>query len=104
VAALARPLTALALALAALMGCDDGTSVRRPPSGFVPDEATAVRIAEAVWLPIYGEAIAAKKPFKATLQGGVWFVNGTAASGQRGVPQAQILAADASILRVAHTQ
>ena len=27
-----------------------------PPSGFVPDSATAVRIAVAVWIPIYGAA------------------------------------------------
>jgi len=27
-----------------------------PDSGFVPNAATAVRIAEAVWIPIYGEA------------------------------------------------
>src|ERR1043166_8217020 len=26
-----------------------------PPHGFVPDSATAVRIAVAVWIPIYGE-------------------------------------------------
>jgi hypothetical protein len=26
-----------------------------PPKGFVPDEKTAIRIAEAVWSPIYGE-------------------------------------------------
>ena len=24
-----------------------------PPDGYVPDSATAVRIAEAVWIPIY---------------------------------------------------
>jgi hypothetical protein len=26
-----------------------------PPKGFVPDAVTASRIAEAVWIPIYGE-------------------------------------------------
>lgn len=40
-----------------------------PPQGFVPDAATASRIAEAVWIPIYGEKhIAAEKPFKVTLR------------------------------------
>jgi len=43
-----------------------------PPNGFAPDSATAARIAEAVWIPVYGaEQIAKEKPFKATLQGAV---------------------------------
>ena len=32
-----------------------------PPKGFVPDSATAVRIAEAVWIPIYGAEQIIKK-------------------------------------------
>jgi hypothetical protein len=28
---------------------------RRPVAFYVPDEKTAIRIAEAVWIPIYGE-------------------------------------------------
>jgi hypothetical protein len=38
-----------------------------PPKGFVPDEKTAIRIAEAVWSPIYGEEqIQGEKPFVAS--------------------------------------
>lgn len=45
---------------------------------FVPDEATAIKIAEAVWFPIYGEEIEYEKPYKAVLQGDtVWHVFGT---------------------------
>lgn len=29
---------------------------------FVPNEQTAIRIAEAIWLPIYGEQIYESKP------------------------------------------
>jgi hypothetical protein len=48
-----------------------------PPKGFVPDEKTAIRIAEAVWSPIYGEAmIQGEKPFVASLKSGVWTVGG----------------------------
>jgi NTF2 fold immunity protein len=50
----------------------------RPPSGYVPDSATAVQIAEAVLVPIYGKKqIESEKPFTATLEGDVWTVGGT---------------------------
>ena len=45
---------------------------------YVPDEVTAIKIAEAVWLPIYGKEILEKqKPFKAVLvQDSIWCVSG----------------------------
>ena len=50
----------------------------KPPNGYVPDAATAVKIAEAVLIPAYGEQkITSERPFKATLDGGVWTVAGT---------------------------
>ena len=49
-----------------------------PPRGFVPDSATAVRIAVAVWIPLYGESeIKAQQPFVATLKDSVWTVTAT---------------------------
>ena len=52
-----------------------------PPRGFVPDSATAVRIAIAAWIPIYGEnMITVEKPFAATLKDSVWTVTGSAPS------------------------
>jgi hypothetical protein len=49
-----------------------------PPGGFVPNSATAVKIAEAVLVPVYGEKqIESEKPFKAKLDNGVWTVTGT---------------------------
>ena len=54
-----RPL-ALALAIAALAGCassNESTYNYQPPDGYVPDAKTAIRIAEAVWLPIYGKKV-----------------------------------------------
>ena len=42
---------------------------------FVPDEATAIRIAIAAWEPEYGaDKIAEQKPFSAVLVGKVWQV------------------------------
>ena len=33
----------------------------KPKDGFVPDKETTIKIAEAVWYPIYGERINNKK-------------------------------------------
>jgi hypothetical protein len=50
----------------------------RPHNGFVPDEETAVKIAEAVWIPIYGKSVLRQKPYKATLADDkIWLVEGT---------------------------
>lgn len=77
-----------------------------PPNGFVPDAATAARIAEAVWIPIYGaEQIAKEKPFKATLKGDVWTVTGALSPDTvGGVAEANVSTRDGRILRVIHGQ
>src|SRR5262249_3282503 len=49
-----------------------------PKSGFVPDSKTATKIAEAVLVPVYGEAkIQEEQPFTAKLKGDIWTVAGT---------------------------
>jgi len=76
-----------------------------PPKGFVPDAITASRIAEAVWIPIYGEKqIAAEKPFKVTLRGNIWTVTGKdlPPNSAGGVAEADISKRDGRILRVIH--
>jgi NTF2 fold immunity protein len=48
-----------------------------PKNGFVPDEATAVQIGEAVAMAQYGEQrISRELPFRARLHGDVWTVMG----------------------------
>jgi hypothetical protein len=80
----------------------------RPPSGYVSDAATAIRIAVAVWVPIYGEEqINAEKPYVATLTGDVWTVVGTFNCKGHcvgGVASAEISKQDGTILRVIHGQ
>lgn len=45
---------------------------------YVPNSDTAIRIAEAIWLPIYGQTIYKRRPFKAVLVGdSAWFVTGS---------------------------
>ena len=75
-----------------------------PSKGFVPDEKTAIRIAEAVWSPIYGEdKIQNEKPFVASLKGEVWTVQGSLPKGWvGGVAIAEISKSDGRILRVSH--
>ena len=49
-----------------------------PKSGYVPDSVTAVKIGEAVLIPVYGEKqIASERPFTAGLKGNVWTIEGT---------------------------
>lgn len=76
-----------------------------PPNGFVPDSATAVRIAEAVWIPIYGEKqMRRERPFVAHLSAGVWTVESSLLrpSNVGGVAVAEIAKQDGRILRVSH--
>ena len=50
----------------------------KPKSGYVPDSETAVKIAEAVLVPVYGEKqVASERPFTAKLHEEVWTVTGT---------------------------
>jgi hypothetical protein len=81
----------------------------KPPSGYVPDEETAIKIAVAVWSPIYGkEQIEKEKPFKATLKNGVWYVMGSLPEPPEGevvrggVAEAEINKEDGKIIRISH--
>jgi hypothetical protein len=76
-----------------------------PAEGYVPTAEVAIKIAVAVWEPIYGAAkIAEEKPYKATLADGVWTVEGTLPKRYQkgGVALAEISKKDGRILRVAH--
>jgi hypothetical protein len=76
----------------------------QPTAGFVPDAATAIKIAVAVWAPIYGAAhIAEEKPYHATLRDGVWTVEGSLPEDTPGgVASAKISQKDGRIIQVIH--
>lgn len=78
-----------------------------PKDGFVPNAETAIKIAEAVWLPIYGNSIYDKKPFVAELKDStIWIVGGTL-HGERtlgGVPYIKMQKKDGKILIVEHSK
>ncbi|GAA4036434.1 hypothetical protein GCM10022409_21680 [Hymenobacter glaciei] len=75
-----------------------------PASGFVPDAATAKRIAEAIWLPIYGKKVLNEKPYQATLSSkGVWVVEGSLPKGMDGgTAYIEISKQDGRILAATH--
>ena len=88
----------------------------KPVEGYVSSDSTAIRIAIAVWLPIYGTEIYKKQPFVATLSANKkkWTVTGslkkpTTINGENiivkgGVPVIEINVDDGKILRVIHTK
>ena len=100
----------VAVALAAVLWAQRARSAGAafvPKNGFVPDAATAGRIAEAVWIPLYGDKrIFSEKPFNVTLHGGVWTVTGKdlPRGWDGGVAEADISKRDGRILRVIHGQ
>ncbi|RYH15831.1 MAG: hypothetical protein EON54_28515 [Alcaligenaceae bacterium] len=49
-----------------------------PKEGFLPDEATAIAVAEIILIKIYGvNAIKEQRPFSANLNGEIWDIKGS---------------------------
>jgi hypothetical protein len=71
--------------------------------GYVPNAEAAKKIAESVWLPIYGEDIYHNKPFKAKLsKNKIWIVEGTVHASHGGAPYIEIRKKDGKILKVTY--
>ncbi len=76
-----------------------------PGNGCVPDKETALKIAEAIWLPIYGKSVLNEKPYTVDLENGIWSVTGTLKEGyDGGVAHIQIQKIDCKITEVFHTK
>jgi NTF2 fold immunity protein len=77
-----------------------------PAQGIIPDEVTAVKVAEAVFTPIFGaEEVAKYSPYHARLAKGLWTVYGTLKPGSRGgTPQMTIQKNDGKVIEVWHSQ
>jgi NTF2 fold immunity protein len=102
-----RKATTMLLAAAVVLACGaiGPQDAYVPVEGYVPTADVAIKIAVAVWEPIFGaQAIAEEKPYKATLAEGVWTVEGTLPKRYKkgGVALAEISKRDGRILRVAH--
>jgi len=72
----------------------------------VPNKETAISIAKAVWLPIYGKSIKRERPYTAYLnKDDIWIVKGTFNRiGFGGVAYAYIQRKDGKIIYVIHTK
>ena len=78
-----------------------------PRAGFVPDAATAIAVARAVLIPIYGAPnIRAEEPLVAKRDRDVWTVTGTMQCHNclGGVAEIKISAKDGHVLHVIHGQ
>jgi hypothetical protein len=99
--------TYLLFALVTVFAVAANDEGEKPKNGFVPDADTAIKIAVAVWEPIYGQKkIAGEKPYRAKLlTNTVWRVEGSLPEGwSGGVATAFIAKDDARVLNVYHTK
>jgi hypothetical protein len=82
------------------------TPAERTVRCLVPDANTAIAIAVAVWLPIYGEKqINSQRPFHAELKNNQWTVTGSLPHDAiGGVATAIISKIDGRIIEVYHGQ
>lgn len=72
-----------------------------PNDGYVPNEETAKKIAEAVWFPIYGERINEARPFEAYLVfDSIWVVMAASGDGYKSTPHIEIKKSTGEILFV----
>jgi hypothetical protein len=72
--------------------------------GVVADKETAIRIAEAILSPVYGEeAIREQRPYQVTVKDGKWTVDGTASPGHVGGRfHIAILQSDGRVLEIGY--
>jgi len=76
-----------------------------PDDGVVSNAETAIKIAETVWLPIYGDSIYSTQPFNAVYNAKeqCWYVSGTLPENTLGgVPEIKINKMDGQILYISH--
>jgi hypothetical protein len=78
----------------------------KPEDGYISNEGSAIKVAEIVWLNVYGQEINDEKPYIAKLKDGkIWIVEGTF-NGRKyakgGVAYIEIQKSDGKILKVMH--
>ena len=92
--------------MGAVVSASESINNYKPQNGYVPDAETAIKIAVAVWTPIYGKgSIERQKPYQATLRNGIWYVTGSLPKNTLGgVAEAEISRDDGRIIRIIHGQ
>jgi len=101
-----RLLAAVLLLVQVVLAGEESKHNYKPKPGYVPDAETAIKIAVAIWEPIYGKKlIAGEKPYVAELTNGIWTVQGSLPKNTvGGVAIAEISKDDGKIWRVSHGQ
>lgn len=102
----------LILLLSSLISCKSNkldVKKNNSMSNYVPNADTAIKIAEAIWLPIYGDDILTQKPFISELKEGIWYVRGSLVELPNekmvgGVAYIEIRQSDCKILKVTHSK
>jgi hypothetical protein len=73
--------TARTFVAAVVVLCAFSAQAQNPwkqPNGLVPDKQTAIKIAEAILFPIYGEdTIKRERPYRVSLRDGCWYISGS---------------------------
>jgi hypothetical protein len=89
------------LASLILVICGISIAIAGDAKHYVPDPATAIKIAVAFWEPIYGRKnVAQNKPFHATLHNAIWIVDGSLPADRIDrVPVTRIAQKDGRIIR-----
>ena len=73
----------------------------------VPDKETAIKIAKAIWTPVYGEnVVQSSRMFDAVQNNGIWTVTAKFSSGklQEGTAMMDISQEDGRVSRILHGQ
>jgi TPR repeat protein len=75
-----------------------------PDKGVIPDQATAIEVAEAILKRVYGEDnIKREEPFTAALEDGIWRVGGSLPKGHiGGVAEIHIAKSDGRVMFIVH--
>jgi len=106
----------LTILLIAIVPTVVAQQTNNPPPVAVPDDATAVKIAEKALAKVYGKQhIESERLFKAVLLKGIWHVGGTLYCNDEygnvitnacvgGVAMAEVRQRDGRVLRTTHTK
>lgn len=64
----------LALSFGAIVASAES---RLPEKGVLPNEESAIKVAETILVNVYGEKVLDERPFRAKLEGDFWVISGT---------------------------
>jgi hypothetical protein len=75
-------------------------------NNYVPDEKTAIKVAEAILFPIFGKEVHKARPYQVKLKNNeIWVIEGSVKRGVvGGAPYIEIQKSDCKVLVVGHTR